>query len=637
MNESLTSRQKRIIITLAGCTTSASSSYIAQVIKVSSRTIRNEIKTINMNIGLNVIIGDNHGFFINHKYEKLIQNLVQNSDVTDKQYVVLKQILFARKPINFIDLADQNYLSESSLQNIIISINDEIIAFNLKILRREGNVCLQGQEKDKRILINTIITKEIDPIFLNIDNCAAYFPNIDIEKIKNAVASALANYNFYIDNFYLTNFYINLMIIIDRANFSTESNSTDKYANIVESAIAENILYNYFSTDTIPTHLVEEVTRLLIGQIKPKNRNEIDQKERIVLTPGFITELRNILNETFNYYRLTINCEDFLKVFALHVYEMLKRCKNEGRSTNAEGLTASIKYTCPYIYDVATYIANKLEDVFNVHISEDEIALISIHIGFSIEDSFKSPSKARIYLICSNYSKIASNIINEIKLNYDHDIEIAGIFESIKKNSNILESDGLIVSTIPFETVRKNTCIISPFFTADDRDRINEAIKNYLSEINNQEFKDLINVYFYESQFFISNKYDTKDQAINFLCKNVEKNGIVGKDFIASVKLREEQSSTCFFGKFAIPHALFTTESKKSSFCILLSHKGIKWDDSTIPLVLLITVNREDRKNFKAVYDGVIRCLLNEDTYIKLTNAKSFAEFSSIFMSSIIR
>lgn len=632
MESTLSNRERQIIIALADSVRPVTSSYIGQILKVSSRTIRNEIKSINNAIELEIICSDKRGFYLNPAYKKFVQSLIQAEPQPDKKMQILKMLLFSKPNISFTDLADQNFISESSLQLIISEINKYLLDYNLQIVRKNAVVTLAGSEQEKRILINALITKEIDPIFLNIDNCSAYFPNIDIDKVKSAVEEALNSFNYYIDNFYLTNFYINLLIILTRSEMSDETDLR-KYSNTVEYAIADMILKNYYKNNSYKESEAIDVARLLIGQVKPSKGIAINNSESEPLSNDFLDIIRSLLSNTFQHYMLDINSEEFLKVFAIHVDNMIKRCKENHQVINTDNLSGSIKYTCPFIYDVATYLANRIEDAFKVHIPDEEISLIAIHIGFSIEKSFKTSDKIRVYIICADYNQIVINLINELKLNYENNIEIAGVVTSVKKDSALLDSNDLIISMIPFNAVQDNICFISPFFTSADKAKLTGKIEKYLNKQRNSEFLTAAKQYFDKSLFFISDQYTTKDEVLKFLTNTVIKKKIVNKDYYKSVLIRESQSSTCFFGKFAIPHAL-TLDAERSSFCILINKNGIHWDNSSIPLVFLITINKADRKNFKLVYDGLIRSLLNQDTYQKLIHAQNYEEFISCFKTS---
>ena len=64
-------------------------------------------------------------------------------------------------------------------------------------------------------------------------------------------------------------------------------------------------------------------------------------------------------------------------------------------------------------------------------------------------------------------------------------------------------------------------------------------------------------------------------------------------------------------------------------FTVLISEKGIQWDDSLIHIVLLITISKQDKKIFKTVYDSIIRSLSDTSKIPKLIHSKDLSEFIS--------
>ena len=105
--------------------------------------------------------------------------------------------------------------------------------------------------------------------------------------------------------------------------------------------------------------------------------------------------------------------------------------------------------------------------------------------------------------------------------------------------------------------------------------------------------------------------------------------GIVDEDFVDSVKQREELSSTCFFGSFAIPHGL-QFNAHKSRCCILISENGIQWNDSNIHIVILIAVRYHDRHIFMKMYDSIIQSLQDEKKFIEIIDSKSLDRFIGV-------
>ena len=60
---------------------------------------------------------------------------------------------------------------------------------------------------------------------------------------------------------------------------------------------------------------------------------------------------------------------------------------------------------------------------------------------------------------------------------------------------------------------------------------------------------------------------------------------------------------------------------------ILLSDRGIIWDDVPIHIVLMIAVNREDRKEFVELYNAMVKSLCDSHQVARVMRATSLSEF----------
>lgn len=108
--------------------------------------------------------------------------------------------------------------------------------------------------------------------------------------------------------------------------------------------------------------------------------------------------------------------------------------------------------------------------------------------------------------------------------------------------------------------------------------------------------------------------------------QNVIDYGLCKDGFIESVLEREQLSSTCFFDTFAIPHAL-DMNATHTMICVLTSENGIKWDEHTIHIVLMLAVQQNDRKKFMELYNGIVQTLEKPEKVNKLVSADNLMFF----------
>ena len=61
--------------------------------------------------------------------------------------------------------------------------------------------------------------------------------------------------------------------------------------------------------------------------------------------------------------------------------------------------------------------------------------------------------------------------------------------------------------------------------------------------------------------------------------------------------------------------------------CVLTSENGIKWDEHTIHIVLMLAVQQNDRKKFMELYNGIVQTLEKPEKVNKLVSADSLMFF----------
>lgn len=360
-----------------------------------------------------------------------------------------------------------------------------------------------------------------------------------------------------------------------------------------------------------------------MGQIKPisektdTTREEKEQAEALI----------HIIRDTFNAYMLNIDYNIFLSNFIRHIQALLIRARNKQFVINL--ITENIRETSPFVYDVAVHLAKSLEDFFHIQIIDEEIGLLSIYIGFIIEQSASHSEAVKVLIVCNDYKQIASHILKTLRERHGNTIEILDVIPLPPAAAKYKNAE-LIIHTLPMNLLGKPSVLISPFCSDLDQEKISQALTSILQHKKHLENQRLLKSYFSEALYFRNQGISCKNDAIRFLGEHVEESGLCSAGFTQSVLKRESMSSTCFMEAFAVPHAL-ELNAQRTCFAVLIEEDGILWDDTRINCVLLIAVCREDRKEFMKIYSGIIQYLFQKEAVDKLTAAPDFHHFINCF------
>lgn len=634
-----TKRQKAIILYLSNKQKLSPSKIpgkqIANHLQISLRTLQNEIASINHSSRITIIDSTNRGYSLSPNAITSLHLSPQLQD--DDKMQILKCLLLEKGPFYLEDLEERFFLSTSAFMNKLKKINEALAEYQLtlseyqlEIKREKNQIYIAGTEYQIRRLIHDMIMREIGLTYDGLEIVSNYFKNINTVEIQAIILSAIHKHNYYIESCYTTNLVINILTAFSRIDrhYQVEEVYVPDHENLPEYQIAKDICADaalHFSMNFQEQDILY-VTLLIMGQIKPLTEKPLlnaAQKEEA-------DQIVRIINRTFQNYMLNIDYNSYLPNFVRHIQSLIVRARNQQLVINL--ISENIRETSPFVYDVAVHLAKTLEDIFQISIIDEEIGLLSIYIGFIIEQSMSSADKIKVLIVCNNYKNMAQNLLQRLKETFPDVIEITDIILHTPPASKYAQAD-LIVHTMPIPKSGKNSILISPFFTAEDQRKIAENIAKLQKKKEVKQNQELLKSYFNEHLYFRNIGLQTKNKVLNFLGQKVEEIGLCDSGFTQSVLKRESMSSTCFMNSFAIPHALELNASR-TCFAVLIDEKGISWDDCFIHCVFMIAVCREDRKEFMKIYSAIIQYLLQENAIRQLIEAPDFKKFIACFHPS---
>ncbi len=444
--KNLNSRQKNILTLLSRIDDYLKGQVICEHLNISLRTLQKEIADINTKKA--IIISSNRGYKL---YKENIESITLFDEEEKSRYhEILKNLMINNVDYNFDELADLLYLSSTTLSLRIKELNNELNQFNLNIKRKNNRLWIEGNELNKRKYINKMILKEVDPNFNNFDGVISFFDGIDVARMKSIILNSIHKHDYFIEENYSINLFINIIIALYRMRENSyvealPNNSIN--TTMPEYKIAKDICLQYANHWTInpSTNDIIYIAIMISGQIKPVKLTVNDEATHSdILTNEFVQEINSILLNVFNYYMLDINFSDQLYNFSIHIDALIKRsCIN---NTSKNTFWKTIKTNCPFIYDVAVMIANKIADKYNITINDEEIGYISVHIGFLIENSTIDTERINILLHCNDYHDIDNKISIRLNEHYSQFINIRAIKHPITETDIDSEID-LIVTT----------------------------------------------------------------------------------------------------------------------------------------------------------------------------------------------
>jgi lichenan operon transcriptional antiterminator len=603
---------------------------LANYFKVSTRTIRKYVNEINQD--QIVIASSPKGYqLVSRDKVKTDDNKVSPMDRTK---VILKELVLQSEGLNIFDLGDRLFLSVSSIENDIVHANKIIKPYQLKIRHKKDMLILTGEEKDKRKLMSFIISQETSNEFLSLKAVQDSFPDYNVSLLKSEIVSILTEHNLYVNDYIMNNILLHLIITVDRIknkNSVIQTADLNKFKSNLETKAANKIAdfleakydisFNESERYNFILLLSSKTTLLNYQLLTPNSLNHYVDEHYVSLS-------KKLLEKVHERYFIDISDDEFFVKFTLHIRNLIFRSKNEQMAKNP--LTHKLKDSYPLIYELAVFISNQIQLIENIHIKEDEISYIAFHIGSYFERKKNLEKKILCAVICPSYYDMQVQLIQKLEKNFHDSLEIIKVSSELSELDSLEEID-LIISTLPLQNERIPSVFVHPYLTNEDY----AYIQNQLNKLNKQKeirkVKQYLDLYF-DEELFMKNVYLSSDEAyIAFMSKLLYEKGYVSQDYGKSVLERERMSSTAFNNNVAVPHSMHMNAAK-TGICIIILDRPVNWGKEKVQVIVMISINRQQRELFSPFFEGVINILSEWKNVHELIKAKDYDDFMDKMM-----
>jgi lichenan operon transcriptional antiterminator len=614
-----------------------SSSQIADSLGISKRSIKTYISELN-NLEKGMILSSKKGYLVEPQKVTPFLTEVENSiPQTPKERVeyVVKRLLNANGSLKLYELVDELFVSDMTLKGDLRKVKKRLAEHQLELICSRDLVQMAGLEKNKRKLMSSLLYRETNEQFLDMEELKKFFKGYDVEFIRDVVVEAFSTFHYFTNDFSLTNVILHLAIAIDRMKngfiFSRQVDAEMKLEkeSTIAHAIAEK-LEDHFGLDYTEEE-IRDLSLLISSSGTSFNFMHLQTSDLYKIAGARCLGLvEKILEDLRMNDYVVIDDSDFLIRFTLHIKNLLMRLENRFISKNP--LTSTIKLNCPSIYDCAVHVSYTIKEETGFSVCEDEIAYIAFHLGYALEIQKQSNAKITCSILFPFYYNYTLQVAEKISRTFSDDLLIQHIVTN-ESDLDYLTSD-FIISTVQLNTVAKvPSVIIDPFFTGVSEIKVRNKIKELKERKQKNSFKRNIEAIMDEQLFEISSSYGTKEETLSRMCAIMQQKGFVDAGFLFNVLEREEMSSTAF-GRFAIPHAMKMNAEKTGMFA-LLHEKGLEWGGQTVHLVLLFSVNKDDTSMFHEVVDSLATILTEEKNLSSVLFAKDYSSFVEVIVQSL--
>ena len=643
MSFRVTHRKERLLQEILYSDGYITSQDLANKLKVSPRTIREDIRQISTELrghDIELAAIPSKGYRIlkrdRAKAIAFLDSLRPTHDdipsvPSERSRFIIQQVLLGEDRINLDDLAEELCVSRSTVEKDLRDVRDWLAAHELELINKKSQgIFLQGGE--------TAIRNAIVNYFWNFYDLPALS---DLEIIKETLGEKYFEpvkgivYGLHdIEGIHLSDadfLYLLMYLTVAVARMSNHkeihqdvaeiSPITSKKEYALAAAIAEKV-EAVFKLRFSQAELAQLTNCLLQVNIYLETNPEVRALRCDEPFNAWVAEMLIEINKRFGVN--FSDDEELIHSLAAYLDTLTNRREYITLVKNP-GLDAIIK-EYPDALEMAVVVARAFKEKSGISVNEHEIGNIALYLCAAIERQKDSVDCVRIQIviICATGRGGSQLLAVKVRHNFP-EMQIGGVFPAYRLEEALNKKPDLIVSTIPLHEMDCPVVHISQLLNEDDLMHIRQAI----DEIRVSEGTlDLVSL-FRPALFFPAIVSINSEGVIDYLCGELEKLGYVDDSFAASVHERESIFPTAIGNLVAIPHAI-TPSPADSWIAVGVLKKPVQWGHDLAQLILLLNIDETAKDSFTRIYEKLYEKIKTKKDVEKLLQSTDFEKFIKV-------
>ncbi|MGT2930461.1 BglG family transcription antiterminator [Streptococcus dentasini] len=633
------------------------SQELADQLECSDRTIRTYYKSLvdklssypkltlisKQGHGYKLVISDDEQFsdFLEDYHLNLAQLPYKEvSDINDRYNYLLNKLLFEQNKIYFDDLADELYVSRSTLSSDFKKIREKFVPYHLKIESKPNKgVYITGSERDKRrfIMDYFISSGFVNTLHTYVDN-DLFSQKISFEELTIIVLDECREGELKLSDYVIQNLVIHIALAIRRI---TEGFKISKLTEAVDIAdryerkIAQRILDRISLVTSIdfPSEEVDYITLHLVTK-KQANASHVVQEQEDRIRQELLAAIETLNPAVENDFQL-------IEGLMSHLSTMLIRLENEVILDNP--LTDDIENKYPDMYQLAEKTLSLMPAFSQFSVSKDELAYIALHF-MAAKERYKEHKKYNILVICATGYGSAQMLKSRIENELGNVVRVVDVIGYYEISDQKLRGVDFIISSIDLSTLIFNIPVftVSVFLDDEEINHIRQEIaslqkKKRLIRYTKEDTVPLEPIFdeFFAKEYFLIFDKAEKQEVLAQLIHSIS--DYEGNHFESRmqemVKQRELMSSVVFSDSIAVPHPLKAVGTKHR-VAVALVRQGLRWSDDypAIKLIFLISMSVYENDGLPIIANSIVDLVDKSELQSKILACQTFEEFKALFL-----
>ncbi len=603
---------------------------LAQRCDISTRTIRTDISALNdilASYGAQIQHQRGKGYYFDIYDETRFSDIEKQTkkmktsprNAKDRVVYLIMRLLSQEEECKLDDLANQWFVSRTSLQADMSEIREILEQYNLEIVSKAHHgLKLFGEEQAIRACIAHVLFqfKPSDRTF--VDVCEHFFPEINLPSLREDLLHLINQNHIKLTDEGLHHLLVYCGVTLHRLKLN---------------AIIHHVHQPQLSNEAQSAALdLSKTIEILLGA--PLPQSEIDYlsiqiaARRVTWVTVIDTEkhteqleLTNFLLDYVNkHYNYDLRNDELLKRDLLcHITTMILRVKYQITIPNP--LVDHIKRYYPLAYDMTVAAISH----WGKHLIPDgEVGYLVMHIGVGLERNFalEEQQPPRALLVCDSGTSIMRLLESQLLRSLPQlDIQKIG---SVREYEALTKIDAdFVISTEKVSQKNKPTIAVSPIPTSFQIEQVNKLI------LMNRSHPYMLDKFFDHRYFSVLEKPTTQAELLKTFSSHLTQDNITPTGFYNSVIERENITSTILGEGIAIPHSLGLLANETKVYTIISPH-GVDWENGKIAhVIFLFAINKDDYEEAMSLYDLFVT-FMNGKAVDTILSCSSYEEFQYV-------
>lgn len=523
---------------------------------------------------------------------------------------LISDLLTLDQPITIQELCEEHFVSRTTLEKYLKEIRGFIEQKGAALESDHNGLFIKAPESVKRQLMSEVLQNYWGGGDQQIENeqdnrltvsvppeLRCLFDQKVFEKVENTLDQFQEKSNVKLNDFEFQSLAVHLVIAIQRIK-KGEVLKSDAY--LAEQRFSDNtkvlcdLLECNFNT-TIPYDEQQYINIHILAAETSEKQNGSDLVDETKKSSQNDNAIGNFLRNTLNDYDETL-----IDNLTLHLIPALRRFSLGLTIKNP--YTRDVKKFFPFAYNKAIDLTIQIERKFSVHINDDEVAYIALHVEAYNE---RKNEKLTAVIACSTGLGTARLLEQRINKYFSDSITVKRIISvSELKQQNI--SEDLIISTVGANVSGKKVIVVPPFLDNKSKDKIQYAIDEYKGTGSTENaFMNLI----HPELITIDPGQSTKNQAIKSISQQLQNEGYASSGIYEAAIKREKLASTQI-DFVAMPHAPVDFV-KQPCISVYINTQGIEGSQGKVNIVFFLAMDQTIKDSIDDIY-GYFNDLLED-------------------------